>query len=89
MFDIVEEKCKAGKNMTEEEFISYFGEDVKVTLHNGHVLVGHVCSFTWAADNEPEVAELDLKVKGRPGLICVTQDEVKSIEIIKDQKDCR
>ncbi|MGN0807972.1 MAG: hypothetical protein ACI4MN_05970 [Candidatus Coproplasma sp.] len=70
--------------MTENEFISYFGKDIKVLFKDGAVLIGHVVSYTWAVDNDPvEEAEIDLKVEGRAGLVAITQKEVKSIEIIK------
>lgn len=67
--------------MTEKEFVSYFGKDVKIVTKDGDIVIGHVVSFTWGDDSDNGEAELDLWTKKYPSCV-VGQSEVKSIEVI-------
>nr|WP_315442393.1 hypothetical protein [uncultured Treponema sp.] len=55
---------------------------IKVILHDKTVIEGTVYGFTSAVNNEPEIAEIDIKLKNGQ-LTGAFQDEIESIEVVE------
>ena len=68
-------------NLSEEEFIGFWGKYVAILFMDGETLTGFIDGFTWAADNEPEIASLSFKTEDRT--IEVYQNEISVIKEIK------
>lgn len=66
--------------MTEAEFASFVGKNIKIEFADGESLEGKCFYYTQALDNEPEIASMSVQTHDR-GAIEVYQNEVKSIEI--------
>lgn len=47
--------------LSEKEFISLLGKNIKVFFSDGDVLQGRVYTFSWGADTEDGVATIELK----------------------------
>lgn len=58
------------------------GHHIKVVLKSGDVFEGKCKSFTPPFDNEPEIADFDIKRDGFDGLLNITEKEIKLIKII-------
>jgi len=67
--------------MSEEEFISYSGNYLKIVTVDGRTVEGFAISFTWADDSDDGEAELEIEVNEHRSEV-VSQSEVKTIEII-------
>ncbi len=60
------------------------GFDVEIHLIGGFKpCIGKCASYTPPFDNDPEVAAIEIKVSGMPGLYEITEDEIETL-IIKD-----
>lgn len=47
-------------------------------------LIGQYAGYTQALDNEPEIAQLELKIPQYPsGIVALLETEIKSIEVIE------
>lgn len=58
------------------------GHQIRVELLNGNIFEGKCVTFSSPFDNEPEIAEFDLKRAGYNGLLTIAEDEIKEITII-------
>ena len=66
--------------LSEKEFISLLGKNIKVIFSDGDVLEGRVHTFSWAADTEDGVATIELKTDN--GYIQVKHNEFVKIEVL-------
>ena len=58
------------------------GHQIRVELLNSDVFEGKCVTFSPPFDNEPEIAEFDLKRAGFDGLLTIAENEIKEITII-------
>nr|WP_300006266.1 hypothetical protein [Tissierella sp.] len=58
----------------------YCGKQVKITLDEDEFIVGKCMEFTKAIYNDPEIASIDVKVKG--DIYEIYENEIKKIEIV-------
>lgn len=58
------------------------GHNVIITLNSGGAIEGKACYFVPPYDNEPEIAEIDIKREGYSGLVCITEPEIEKIIIL-------
>lgn len=70
--------------ISEKEKQMYYsiGHMVKITLKNGKTFECKCIGFTSSVDNEPDPADIDIKVDGLSGAINITESELKEIVII-------
>ncbi|MGP1575950.1 MAG: hypothetical protein ACTTH7_00400 [Treponema sp.] len=55
---------------------------IKVTSHDKTIIEGSVYGFTWAVNNEPEIAEIDIRLADGK-LTGAFLDEIESIEVLE------
>lgn len=72
--------------MTEKELVEIskncINKNIKITCNNGNVVYGVFFDFTWAADNDPEIASIAIEDEnGQLHGYC--QDEIESIEVLE------
>lgn len=68
--------------MTEEQAHRYYGQNVCVHCKDGDTVEGFLCIFTYAYDNDPEVAEITLDVNGF--LVGIPLPDIDHIDIIAE-----
>lgn len=66
--------------LSEKEFISLLGKNIKVIFSDGDVLEGRVHTFSWGVDMEDGVATIELKTDN--GYIQVKHNEFVKIEVL-------
>ena len=62
----------------EQDFISHFSKNVKITMKSGNIISGHCETFTRAVDSDYNEPELTIATKD--GYIGVRYSEVEKIE---------
>jgi len=70
------------KTETELYNICKKAHTIKVILHDKTVIEGTVYGFTWAVNNEPEIADIDIKLANGQ-LAGAFLDEIESIEVVE------
>ena len=66
--------------LSEKEFISLLGKNIKVIFSDGDILEGRVHTFSWSADTQDGVATIELKTDN--GYIQVKHKEFEKIEVL-------
>ena len=55
---------------------------LKITCLDNQVCKGTYYGYTSALDNEPEIAEIEIRDLETGSIICILENEIKSIEVI-------
>lgn len=66
--------------MSEQEFIQFHGENVRIILKNGNIVKGFCCTFTRSNDSDSNIPSLSIETDN--GLIEVLLTEVDKIKTI-------
>ena len=70
--------------MTEKELMMYRAQDRKVRVKcvDGTIVEGVGDFFIQPLDNEPEIAEIEIRDLETGSIICILENEIQSIEVI-------
>lgn len=55
---------------------------LKITCLDSQVCKGTYYGYTSALDNEPEIAEIEIRDLETGSIICILENEIKSIDVI-------
>lgn len=63
----------------EKQMYYSIGHKAKITLKDGEIYECECIGYTSSIDNEPDPADIDIKLEGLKGVINITEPEIKEI----------